>query len=241
MATFAPGTALLISLAAAPEPAPPLLLDASRAIAYAEATASDAPLRSAEALLLAGDASSALVTLAGAGATARRLRLEADAHVALQDRQATALIAALSRHAGWEQHSRRLTTALEVANDRRDRVRLGSILFALTLGLLILAGARELLRVRIETAVAGIAAVGSLLLLSKLSESLMTIGGVVTVAGVALVHAGTAAVRRTAAAPRVRAMIAASMLLGFIGAAWAVFTQIGLGGLLAILSRATSG
>jgi hypothetical protein len=207
----------------------------------ATASPQDATLRDAEAQLLSGDPRAALSTLAGAGTTPRRLRLEVDAHVALNDRDALPLIDALARHSGWEPHAALQRARLEETWVRQDRVRLGTILFALTLGLLILTGARELLAVRIETIVAGIVGALVLLLLGALSEPLMSVGGVVVVAGLALVHAGTAAVRRTAAPPRVRAMIAASMVLGLAGVLWAVGLQIGLGGLFAVLARATTG
>ena len=199
------------------------------------------PLADAEARLLAGDPNGALALLAGAGSTPRRLRLEADARVALQDRDAVVLLDALEKHPGWDQHARRQKSLISEAEDRKDRVRLGSILFALTLGLLILAGARELLIVRIETLVAGIALAVALLIWGELSKPLMTVAGVVALAGLALVHAGTAAVRRTAAPPRVRVMVAASMVLGLLGAVWAVGTQIRWGGLFELLLRASTG
>jgi hypothetical protein len=198
-------------------------------------------LTAAEAELLEGDPHAALRLLAGAGSTARRLRLEADAYVALRDRGAVQYLESLKRHPGWEQHAGRQLMLLEEEKQRQDRVRLGSILFALTLGLLILTGARELLAMRIETVVAGIGAVAALLIWSQLSEPLMTVAGLVALAGVALVHAGTAAVRRSAAPSRVRVMVAASMLLGFTGAVWAVGAQIGWGGLFLVLARATTG
>ena len=210
-------------------------------VVLAAASPQDATLRDAEAELLSGDPNEALKILAGAGTTPRRLRLEVDAHVALQDREALPLLDALARHPGWWSHANHQRTQLQEASARQDRVRLGTILFALTLGLLILAGARELLVVRIETVVAGIVSAASLLLLSALSDPRRTGAGVVVVGGLALVPAGTAAVRRTAAPPRVRALIAASMLLGFAGVLWAVATQIGLGGLFGVLAKATTG
>jgi hypothetical protein len=222
MVASAPAVAVLLALAANPAP-------------------DESPLTAAEAKLLDGDAKAALALLAGAGSTPRRLRLEADARVALGDRDAPSYLEALAKHPGWEQHAMRQTMLLEEEKARQDRVRLGSILFALTLGLLILTGARELLVVRIEVLVAGIGAAAALLIWAELSKPLMTVAGVVAMAGVALVHAGTAAVRRTAAEPRVRAMIAASMLLGFAGAVWAVGTQIGWGGLVLVLSSASTG
>jgi hypothetical protein len=216
-------------------------LAAAILVVLATASPQDASLLDAEAALLSGDPQRALKILAGAGSTPRRLRLEVDAHVALQDREALTLLDALARHPEWTSHANHQRLQLEESAARQDRVRLGTILFALTLGLLILAGARELLVVRIETIVAGIVSATSLLLLSALSEALMTVAGVVVVAGLALVHAGTAAVRRTAAPPRIRALIAASMLLGFAGVLWAVAAQIGLGGLFGVLAKAAHG
>lgn len=231
----APAAAVFAWLAAVP-PSPPLLLDPAGALIAAKESSAEAPLWAAEAQLLAGDPKVALATLAGAGATARRLRLEVDARVALQDRQALPLIEALAGHDGWEQHAARQRAAMEAKERRQQWVRLGSMLFALTLGLLILTGARELLALRIETAVVGIGAALVLALVSQLSKPLMAVAGVACMAGVALVHAGTAAVRRTAAPPRIRLMIAASMLLGFGGVCWAVGAQIGLGGILSLLA-----
>ncbi len=235
MAGFPPAAVLLLAIGADPAP---LLLDPEGALAAAREDARAAPLRAAEADLLAGDADAALADLADAGSTPRRLRLEADAHVALHDHAAAALLEGLARHPGWAQHARRQQATMAAADAQQDSVRLGSLLFALALGLLVLAGARELLVVRIETVVAGIGAAAMMLILAELSKPLMSVGGVLAVAGLALVHAGTAAVRRTAAPPRVRAMVATSMVLGFSGAVWAVFTQISLGGVFALLATA---
>lgn len=224
-------------LAAAVPDAPPVLLEPAKARSVAhEATASH-PLWAAEVLLLAGDPAGARAVLdrAPPSDSPRRLRLEADIGVALEDRRAEPVLAALGRHPGWEQHAARQSGRLDDARTAENVVRLGTLLFAGCLGLLVLGGARELLRISRDTLLAGAALAVGLLVLASVSKPLMTVIGVVGVGGLALVHAGVSTVRRTAAAPRARTMIAVMMLLGFLGALFAVGTQLGVARLLALV------
>lgn len=217
--------------------APPVLLAPLKARSAAREAASSRPLWAAELLLLSGDPAGARSVLdkAPPSDSPRRLRLLADIDVALQDRRAEAALEALATRPGWGQHAALQTGRLDRARTSETVVRLGTLLFAACLGLLVLGGARELLRVGPDTLIAGAGLAVALLVLSSVSKPLMTVVGLVGVGGLALVHAGVSTVRRTAAGPRVRTMIAVMMLLGFLGALMAVGAEVGLARLLALV------
>jgi hypothetical protein len=112
-----------------------------------------------------------------------------------------------------------------------ERVGLG--LFAAALAGLVLGGSRALLRPSAPTLVVlGAGAVGA-----GAARALAPAGiGVVTVVGVGalvLVHAASAAKRRTLAGPRIRLLLATLVLLGVLGQGLALYARFGPAGLWA--------
>ncbi len=193
-------------------------------------------LAGAEALLLLGDPRVALEKLGDAAPpdpskSARFLRLQADVRAALGDRRAAeGALAALREDPRWEAHAQRRSAVLEAGSPKRAIARYGLGLFACALAVLVLGGARELLRIRREGLVLGIAVLGALGLAGRGDPRIAPAFGLVSVAVLSIGHAVSAARRRVDPSPRGRLLLAVVALLAVLGvvAAASGYTLVGV-------------
>ena len=216
---------------------PPLLLDADASIDALDAAGD--PLRAAEARLLSGRPRNAMKTLdllpeIGTGTRAARiLRIRLDATVDAGDGDgAEPLGAALAAHPGWQSHAARQLDIARMIAVKRSGPRWGAVVYALAAAILMLGGARELLRIRRETVVLALAIAAAMALVSGASGTLGPVFGLIFVAMLALAHAAVATVRRGEPGPRGRLLIAVLMLLGTAGVAIAAVSELGVSRLL---------
>ena len=176
-------------------------------------------LAAAEALLLAGDPQAALPALARrsppvSGTGPRFLRLQADIRLALGDRlAASSALDALEQHAGWGAHVAARRRALDATSASRSASRYGLGLFACALAVLVLAGARELLRIRVESLVMAAAVLAALALTRYAAPAWAPLVGLVYVALLSVAHATAAARRRSEPGPRGRLLLAVVAVL----------------------------
>lgn len=235
---------LLIGLVAAEVP---VLLEPARARAEAQARAEsggvDALLQAAEIDLLAGAPRDALeplerleLEIESEDTRARRMRLALDARAVLGDlSRALAVGQALAEQPGWRAHA--ASKAWEV--ERRARAgrvaSLGAVFFAAALGVLLIGGARALLRPRAP--VLGVAAVFGVAVLLALwaSPMLGRVAALLFFAWLSLAHAAWSTMVRSDPGPRGRAFIAVLLLVGVLGAGLAVFSGVPWGFALAQL------
>lgn len=213
---------------------PAVLLDPEAARAHARSPEAQ-PLGAAEAFILAGDPAPALEILATEAPTARRLRLEADAYVALHDPRLEEALAPLDADPAWAQHAAWARGSFLADEARASAARTGTICFALCLALLLLGAGKELVRIGPDGIVLGVVWLACVAFLGQISKPLMVLAGVIGGATLALAHAGTAMVRRSAAGPRGRVIVATVVLLGSGGAAFGVAYRVGLASALAPL------
>jgi hypothetical protein len=241
----------LVLFVVATSTAPAVLLEPEEARTHADRIAASEPLRAAEIHMLAGGAQRALeilarlppIDLAREGAedeAARRIRIEADAYLAMHDEEnAVRAMVALSRIPGWHAHGsrRRQPPPDQISPFRRALADTGVALFALSAGLLLIGAARELLRVRLETVLLAFAAAIAVLLASRTSPALAAPVGLVSFAAFVLGHAGAAAVARRLPGPRGRLLFGTLVVLGIGGASVAALSSAPVRVLLAAFGR----
>ncbi len=213
----------------------PVLLEpeAARREASARAAAPGADVRTllsaAETLWLARDARGARTIVDGLppiqdpALAARAYALALDTSVALADQEAVERYTVqLGRHPGWTNHAGRQAMTHEGTRVFRTAAMFGSILFSLALAVMMIGGARELLRPRVPTLVlAGVAAV-SVLAVASFSPVLARVVMLADLGLLALAHAAISTVHRVAPAPRGRVFLAALVLLGALGIVLAI-------------------
>lgn len=218
---------------------PPVLLDpeGARQEARARAERPDATpldrLAAAEALLLGQDPSGARALLgalppfAEPALAARATALALDTAVALGDDAAVeALALTLAEHPGWQTHAARQFSTHQTTRSQRSRALFGSILFSLALAVMMIGGARELLRPRLPTVI--LAGVAALAVLGAMSVSPI-LGRVAMLANLgllALAHAALSTVYRVAPAPRGRVFLAVLVLAGSGGVLLAILSPL---------------
>jgi hypothetical protein len=218
---------------------PPALTDFEAARAWAQG-ADVPPMVAAETLLYAQDPGSALDRLLESPVgrdDPRRLRLELDAFVAKgHTRLGKDRAEELGVHDGWRVHALVQLERLEEMSDKRMWVRIALIMYALCLAALALGGARELLKVSVETLVFAGALLIAVVVVRSASDALAAVLALPGAGALALVHASAATVRRTAPTVRGRLLVGSLLVLGTAGVFFAIGAQIGLTHILALLS-----
>lgn len=206
---------------------------ALRSLTDASQTDTATRLGAAEALLLgrspreARAILDALPPLADPGLAARAEALALDVAVAQGDDAAVARAAeALVQRPGWSTHAQRQAMSAEAARAERTWALYGSILYSLALAVLMIGGARELLRPRLATGLvalaAGVAVAGAL----ALSPVLGRVVALADLALVALAHAAVSTLRRADPSPRGRAFLAALVVVGALGVVIAIVAPL---------------
>lgn len=237
---------LLASPAALPTPPGdvmggiPVLLAPDEARAAALRSLTDAPqtdiaarLGAAEVLLLgrspreARAVLEALPPITDAALAARAEALALDVAVAQGDDAAVARAAeALARRPGWSTHAQRQAMTSEVARTERTWALYGSILYSLALAVLMIGGARELLRPRLPTALVALVAAAAVAGTLALSPVLGRVVMLADLALVALAHAAVSTLRRADPSPRGRAFLAALVVVGALGVVIAIVAPL---------------
>jgi hypothetical protein len=202
-----------------------VLLDPAGAVA---AIRPEGGLRAAETALLGQEPKTALELLRGLESSDPRVtRLRLDAHVALEDGAAARELAAkLADDPGWRVHARRALRQLDEESRGRWFGTFGALLFALSTTLLLLGGARELLRPRVETLLLLIASAIGSAGIGSASALLGPISGLLFFAWSSTLHAALAARRRQEPGPRGRVLLAALSLLAIGGATVAILSPL---------------
>lgn len=214
-------------------PAPTVLGSPREALAHASEPAdADERLRAAEIALIIGDFGRALAMLRSfeprtQDEDSRRVRLELDAALASGDRRlAEERLVVLAQREGWSAHVRRQDAHLQLLSGKRQLARFGTLLFAMSLSVLLWCAGRELLRLRRETLVFGFASVVALFVFRAVAASLVPPLGVAALATLSMVHASAAARSRLAPGARGRLVLALFLVLGMLGASLAVSSQL---------------
>jgi len=202
---------------------PPLLLEPAAALEELRPRAKEEPLAWAEAQLLLGNPRRALEALDRDPSDPRALRLELDARVRLGDRAGAERAAlALSKHEGWRMHALNTLGAVQLARDRDTSARVGLVLYACALAVLLLGGARELIRIRRESALMIAAVLAGIALAYRAEPPLSVAFALFDLAALAAVHAGVATFHRLAPGARGRLILATLVILAIAGALGAI-------------------
>lgn len=201
----------------------------------AAATATDVRTRmsAAEALWLARDARAAraiveaLPPIEDPALSARAFALALDTSVAMGDQDAVErYVVGLGRHPGWTNHAGRQAGSHEIARGLRTTALFGSILFSLALAVMMIGGARELLRPRAPTLVLAAIAGASVLAVATFSPVLARVVMLADLGILALAHAALSTVHRVAPAPRGRVFLAMLVLAGTTGVILAIASPL---------------
>lgn len=244
MLTSAAVLVLLALPAQRPTPAQageiPVLLAPDEARAAALRSLTDAPrtdiaarLAATEVLLLGRSPREARAALQGLppiddpALAARAEALALDIAVAEGDDAAVTRAAeALVRRPGWSTHAQRQALTAEAQRSDRTWALYGSILYSLALAVLMIGGARELLRPRLPTVgvalAAAVAAAGALALSPVLGRVVL----LADLALLALAHAAVSTLRRADPSPRGRAFLSALVVVGALGVIIAIVAPL---------------
>lgn len=219
-----------------------VLQDPQSALEHIGSVREAAPLRAAEIQLLAQDPRGCLKTVQAKVQSpkleerpVRWLRLEADCLAALGEPLTAKLrLDALEKRPGWRKHAQQTRARLQQRVSQVRWARGGLILFAFAMALLLLSGARELLRPSAEFFVFAGAAALACVLVFWVSPPLGVLSGILGVATMGLVHGASAGIRRTAAGPRARVLMVTLVLLGVLGVGLGIVAQLGVPTIVAL-------
>lgn len=224
-------------------PIAPVLLDPLTAAAEVKAHSELPPLLRAEVLLWAADPEGARAVLPTPIEGPRALRLESDALIQqVRGAEAEGALTRLGAYPGWQNHVAHQRAHLETLQWRRHGARAGLMMFALSLALLALGGARELLRVHPESLALLLGGVLVLGLARGAGTVVAAYSALIVACTVTLGHAAVATLRRTRPGLRARLLIGVLLLSGILGAGAALGFQIGPASLLqALVAGAAEG
>ncbi len=215
---------------------PPVLTDPQGAVAAVLAGSEVPEGQGSEILLLAGLTEPARDRLPLHSEAPRIQRLIADIWVAEgRATEAHAALDALQLHPGWKKHARHQRHNLQRRGWQRRGSRMGLVMFAMCLAVVALGGARELLRLHLETLATAAACALTVGLTYGVSPQLGLLVALVGIGTVLLNHGAVATLRRTHAGTRARVLLAVLVILGVSGVIAGLGFQLGVGGLIQVL------
>ena len=209
---------------------PPVIDQPAEARAAALAAPEQDVKRAAETLVLLGDGQRALDMLRRNRTTRRdprTTRLVAEASRAIYDVQGVRSAGErLGDEQGWSQAGRVFAQSAGWLKQRRLLQRIGLGLFALSLAVLGLSGARALLAIRGSTVVMTAATLAAVLIARQGAPRGVPVVALIGVGFLALAHAATSTVDRTRPDARGRLMAAALVVLGAFGLVLSVVARV---------------